>query len=1626
MASLTNTNLLADIRRENLNVYRSSPQRLREDVGQEAQIAQDYRGRLIYELLQNADDAMEARDGDARICFRLTPDSLWVANSGRPLDDADIRGLCGISASSKRVSGKKRASIGHKGMGFKSVLEITDSPEVYSTTACFRFSPDDALKAVQVLVDDGLVDPVRHAPICRFPWATDEREACWLDLHSRGFRTAFRFPLRGNDQENQHAKLATALQSLPESSLLFLKRLKSVEIELGHRPGIPDIAWTIKRHRFGQHGSKAAVNALDESGVYSVDLTNAAGVTYSFVLAHDAEIRIGDHRGGLNEFAWEGVELTEAAVAARIAGGILTELPAEWRRLHVFLPSGEPCPYDLLISAAFNSNLSRQEIKIGSNDNDYNHHLLQRIAQLFRDQLVSELIRSGASIESVLRLLDRRCPPGVAADAEAAQTTYESFKAALAECPLIPTEANSLVTLSNCAVPPLVRQESIGQAFRHLLAPDAEYDGKSFPTDAFCGGDLARILVDHGAYELGPAEAAYQLAATDPARSQLSEHPSGGVNIDPVLSALEGLWSGLEEPKRATLVHAVRQLPLFPVGATNGRVTRIITKEVQCFYPPRSLKGEVGLSGLCFLLQDLCWGALNPTERNELLAREMAIWHALFDVREFKFPDVMRASVLPSLDLDRDASDPRRAKLRSFDSLAEICQLAGRMPDLSKPLPYERLGPNRALFNLSRLDVPCRGESGGIKWVPAYRAYLGEDWVGEASFERVCKAVAACGGTPPEVDFLVGPAYFAGRLDRFRHLERATTDEDEDVGTDEVALDEDEEAALESDDHSRWLEFLRWLGVNLVQRPVHFHDVEDRASGWLKTRNLSQPEGWAFSNIPTDKWTGFLTTILPMLVTELQGTQGAAAYFYQLHDLEHIVPLLEAAARDATASVGRAIYHHLATNWAFLDKFSHLKIALVPGEPARRTKPPRAREDEIIEIEQGNFWVYRLRNAAVCPTGHGPRRPSEVWLPTQEVTRRFGRRSRDGFACLLPTIDLPPNLLKGRARGLMQAMAIREELSPASFSESDALVVLRRIHEVFGEKVRQHEDLRQDLREVIRPAYRNLLELLSGRAAATASEPMKQAPLLAHDGLNNFEFRPAEKVFYAERRDTRDRLRTNAPLWTFVLEAYPTGRGPLIDLFGCRVLEESLRWSPKVSESDLSDAEKTAWRAHLRELAPYILARVGADRVEEAQARRDAARLRALIAALEPVAGIQLTCDLDGQEIPSQAIEREAFVEAHDDPSGKMLAFVRWGEHDWPPTEDEAEALAVAFGELLGPSYFESFLALVRAPSNAKRENFLRRAGAPTDIEERRQMLFEDGSDGNEQQESSPDQPPQEPMTASAQADGEQPAHPPAQGAALGEQTKQAPLYGFEQILVDGSPVVLHGTSVPPVKKPSGGGDPGDTGNDGHPHENGSGYGGHTDLEMLNALGMAITLSYEVARLRRAGARNATVFDPASSEPQPHALVFNVSTPGRIAKARESCEWFDRAFRRLMELHGISPEWPGFDVITLNPAAREEVERVIELKSSGVCSRIQEMSWNEWKSARSNQLRQRFYLYLVGNLRSDLNGTKPFVRTIRDPFEQLLAEISLNKRVERKVHLAVNLFREAEHLDLSVREVQTG
>jgi hypothetical protein len=82
------------------------------------------------------------------------------------------------------------------------------------------------------------------------------------------------------------------------------------------------------------------------------------------------------------------------------------------------------------------------------------------------------------------------------------------------------------------------------------------------------------------------------------------------------------------------------------------------------------------------------------------------------------------------------------------------------------------------------------------------------------------------------------------------------------------------------------------------------------------------------------------------------------------------------------------------------------------------------------------------------------------------------------------------------------------------------------------------------------------------------------------------------------------------------------------------------------------------------------------------------------------------------------------------------------------------------------------------------------------------------------------------------------------------------------------------------------------------------------------------------------------------------------------------------------------------------------------------------MSWNEWKSAQNSSLRPLYYLYLVGNLRSDLGDAVPFIRTVRDPFATIWAEEVEENSRSRRIQLHVSQFEAAEHLDLSVRKTQ--
>ena len=155
------------------------------------QIAEAYRGRCVLELLQNAHDALtDSQVGKpGRITFLLVTEPtplLLVANSGHPFGRKDFKGLCQLGQSPKDPN----ESVGNKGLGFRSVLEVSSSPEIWSTEGTegdsafvFRFDPGVCEKVAIALNDlnaNGLD--------ARSPFESSERLVDWTEEQLQRYR----------------------------------------------------------------------------------------------------------------------------------------------------------------------------------------------------------------------------------------------------------------------------------------------------------------------------------------------------------------------------------------------------------------------------------------------------------------------------------------------------------------------------------------------------------------------------------------------------------------------------------------------------------------------------------------------------------------------------------------------------------------------------------------------------------------------------------------------------------------------------------------------------------------------------------------------------------------------------------------------------------------------------------------------------------------------------------------------------------------------------------------------------------------------------------------------------------------------------------------------------------------------------------------------------------------------------------------------------------------------------------------------------------------------------------------------------------------------------------------------
>ena len=99
------------------------------------------KSHFVLELVQNADDNHYRPGVTPHLTFQVASKRLVVVNNEVGFNEANIKAICSVGASSKPKD--KTGYIGEKGIGFKSVFTVSNAPEIHSNGFHFRFDRTD-------------------------------------------------------------------------------------------------------------------------------------------------------------------------------------------------------------------------------------------------------------------------------------------------------------------------------------------------------------------------------------------------------------------------------------------------------------------------------------------------------------------------------------------------------------------------------------------------------------------------------------------------------------------------------------------------------------------------------------------------------------------------------------------------------------------------------------------------------------------------------------------------------------------------------------------------------------------------------------------------------------------------------------------------------------------------------------------------------------------------------------------------------------------------------------------------------------------------------------------------------------------------------------------------------------------------------------------------------------------------------------------------------------------------------------------------------------------------------------------------------------------------------------------
>ena len=416
-------------RNKTLKAYEAQPNLIVEHANQEHDASSGgYAHRQLFELVQNSADSLVS-EMDGTIVIRMTETHLYCADNGKPIDCAGLRALMFSHLSPKR----KTEEIGRFGLGFKSVLKVSDSPEFFSKSGSFRFDRQFARDTIKDIEPN-----TEHYPVLRVPDAIDPEKYSgnWnLCELSQWASNIVRLPLLPNALQS----LRKQFESFPKEFLLFVKHVDVLQLE--------DSSSDYER--------KYEIQDIDDS-LWLVDSPNSKAITewklYERMHELSAEA-VGDRRGLDNE----GIVKVQWAVPVNR----LNEPGKFW----AFFPTESSSLVAGILNAPWKTNEDRQNLLPGP----YNDELIKSAALL-----ISENLHQLQKDDDPARHLDAFPRRSESGDADQVSLLRNEIFSNACKTNIVPDQAGSLCLLDEVHYQPeMVTQD--GDIYSNCLDKWSEY-----------------------------------------------------------------------------------------------------------------------------------------------------------------------------------------------------------------------------------------------------------------------------------------------------------------------------------------------------------------------------------------------------------------------------------------------------------------------------------------------------------------------------------------------------------------------------------------------------------------------------------------------------------------------------------------------------------------------------------------------------------------------------------------------------------------------------------------------------------------------------------------------------------------------------------------------------------------------------------------------------------------------------------------------------------------------------------------------------------------------------------------------------------------------------------------------